>query len=131
VDRAISDLAPLSASSASAGFSLLELYRDVKTGHAAEAIEIFEQKRELFRAQLGHRQADAWVLLARAFDMVNRAAEAAQAYAKATLLSPISELQWRLPRDSCHATAIQPGHCPHGDTRLISVTLPSRVFAET
>ena len=47
---------------ASAGLALIELYRDVKTGHPAEAIAIFQDKLPILREQLGHRVADAYAL---------------------------------------------------------------------
>jgi hypothetical protein len=75
----------------------VEIYRDVKTGHPAEAVEMFDAKLAAMREQLGHRVADAHALVARAYDLMNRPEEARAAYARATLLSPPSELIRRYP----------------------------------
>jgi tetratricopeptide (TPR) repeat protein len=96
-DRAISDLRRSSSERESAGLALVEIYRDVKTGHPAEAVEIFEQKLEPMRQQLGHRVSDAWALVAKAYEMLNRDADARSAWDNATILSPTSELQRRYP----------------------------------
>lgn len=95
-DRAINELrrGPLSGS---AGLALVEIYRDVKTGHPAEAAELFEQKREILRDQLGHRVADAFALAARAYDLLGREAESRSAFQSATLLAPVAELLRRYP----------------------------------
>jgi tetratricopeptide (TPR) repeat protein len=81
----------------SAGLALVEMYRDVKTGHPVEAEATFNEKLPLLRQQLGHRLGDAYVLVARAYDLLNRPAEAAAAYDKATLLAPAAELHRRYP----------------------------------
>jgi tetratricopeptide (TPR) repeat protein len=91
-DRAIAELRRVEGSSESAGLALVEIYRDVKTGHPAEAIEMFQAKIANLRRQLGHRVADGWALVARAYDMVGRADLAAEAYTNATSLAPIAEL---------------------------------------
>jgi tetratricopeptide (TPR) repeat protein len=96
-DQAMSEVRRSPAAPNSAGYALVELYRDVKTGHPAEAVEIFQAKRDLFRQQLGHRVADAWALVARAYDLLGRSDEAATAYHNATLLAPVAELQRRYP----------------------------------
>lgn len=99
-DRAIAGLRRQRATAGhqeSGGLALVELYRDVKTGHAEEAIEIFESRRVAMRDQLGHRLADACALAARAYDMVGRAAEAGQAWLDATALAPVAELTRRYP----------------------------------
>jgi len=98
-DRAISDLRRTAgaAGAESAGLALLEIYRDVKTGHPAEAIETFEKKHTALREQLGHRVADAYALAARAYDLTGRETEARDAYEKATLLAPPAELSRRYP----------------------------------
>lgn len=90
-DRAISELRR-SVVAGTAGVALLEIYRDVKTGHPSEAIALFEQKRTQLRDQLGHRLADACALAARAYDLAGREADAAAAFRDATLLAPASEL---------------------------------------
>lgn len=97
-DRAIGQLRKLSAAGqGSGGLALVEIYRDVKTGHAAEAIEIFTKRLTVIRDQLGHRVADVYALVARAHDMLGRAPEAQSAWADATVLSPAAELVRRYP----------------------------------
>jgi len=96
-DRAIIELRRMPESEESGGLALLEIYRDVKTGHPAEAIEVFTKKLPLLRRQLGHRLADAWALMAKAYDMVGETARAAAAYTNATLLAPVSEVIGRYP----------------------------------
>jgi tetratricopeptide (TPR) repeat protein len=94
-DRAINELRRTCPDQSSAGLALVEIYRDVKTGHPAEAIELFNAKLSVLRAQLGHRTADAWGLAARAYDLLDRHDEAGAAYANATLLAPAAELHRR------------------------------------
>jgi tetratricopeptide (TPR) repeat protein len=96
-DRAISELRRTSHGRDSAGLALVELYRDVKTGHPAEAIDRFYAALPLFQQQLGHRTGDAWVLLAKAHDMLGQVDEARAAYEKGTLLSAVSEMDRRYP----------------------------------
>jgi hypothetical protein len=91
-NRAISELRRIDGAGESAGLALVEIYRDVKTGHPAEAIELFMSKLAVMRKQLGHRIADAWALVAKAYDMVGHDESARQAYVNATLLAPISEI---------------------------------------
>ncbi len=91
-NQAIRDLHRVENSEESAGLALIEIYRDVKTGHPGEAIEMFNSKQPLLHKQLGHRVADAWALVAKAYDMVNREDSARQAYTNATLLAPIAEI---------------------------------------
>ena len=81
----------------SAGLALIEIYRDVKTGHPAEAIDIFNTRLPALRSQLGHRVADAYALIARAHDLLGQDAEAAAAFERATLLSSPDELYRRYP----------------------------------
>ena len=95
-DRAMSDLRRRGPR-ASGPLALIEIYRDVKTGHPAEAIEIFEARRDVLRQHLGHRVADAHALVARAYDLLGRHAEAAAAYSRATVLAPAAELHRRYP----------------------------------
>lgn len=94
-DRAIAELRRTPQAGESGGLALVEIYRDVKTGHPQEAIELFEQKKELIRRQLGPRIADAYALIARAHDLQGNAELARAAYEKATLLAPEAELQRR------------------------------------
>ena len=95
-DRAISDLRR-SGPSDSAGFFFVDIYRDVKTGHPEDALRIFEDKLPALRQQLGHRLGDAYALAARAYDLLDRKAEAADAFARATLLEPLVEMCRRYP----------------------------------
>lgn len=81
----------------SAGLSLVELYRDIKTGHPEEAIALFEGKRKSLRDQLGHRVGDAWVLVAKAYDLQGQTSQAQDAYVRATALCPPVELHRRYP----------------------------------
>lgn len=96
-DRAIADLKRRSAGNVSGLQALIELYRDVKTGHAAEALELIDERLPLIRKQMGHRVADAHALHARALDMLDRKEEAAAAFERATLLAPAGELLRRYP----------------------------------
>jgi tetratricopeptide (TPR) repeat protein len=96
-DRAMVELRRLDRADDSAGLALLEIYRDVKTGHPREAIEEFEKKKALLRKQLGHRAADAYALAAKAFDLAGESDKARDVFAKATLLSPHVELKRRYP----------------------------------
>jgi len=97
-DRAISELRRMGPEDLdSAGLALVEIFRDVKTGHPAEAIELFERKLPALRDQLGHRVADAYALAARAYDLLNRPTDAQAAFEKATLLAPPAELYRRYP----------------------------------
>jgi tetratricopeptide (TPR) repeat protein len=98
--------------SVSAGLALVEIYRDVKTGHPAEAIELFDATLPAMREQLGHRVADAYALVARAYDLLGREAEAQRHYQKATLLSPPQELHRRYPETASLASKYQPAPAP-------------------
>jgi tetratricopeptide (TPR) repeat protein len=111
-DRAIAELRRESRGSQSPGLALVEIYRDVKTGHPAEAIEMFEKSLAMMRRHLGHRIADAWALAARAYDLLGRAAEATVAYQNATLLAPIAELQRRYPEIAALAPRFSPTQTP-------------------
>ena len=113
-DRAISELRRTSADRDSAGLALVQLYRDVKTGHPTEAIEHFAAALPLFQSQLGHRTGDAYALLAKAYDLLNRTGEARDAYEKATLLTAVSELNRRYPEVASLATNYQPAPPPAG-----------------
>jgi tetratricopeptide (TPR) repeat protein len=96
----------------SAGLALVEIYRDVITGHPNEAIAIFEERLPVLRDQLGHRVADAYALAARAYDLLGRTVEAQAAYAKATVLSPLTELHRRYPELEKLAGRYQPSPAP-------------------
>lgn len=96
-DRAINELRRTSGAAGSAALALVELYRDVKTGHPDDALRLFEEKLTLLRDQLGHRVADAYALAARAYDLQGRESECAQNWHNATLLAPAGELSRRYP----------------------------------
>ena len=96
-DRAIAELRRMTDRTDAAGVALVEMYRDVKTGHPAEAIEVFEQRLPILRDKLGHRLADAYALGARAYDLLDRQDEARQTWSRATLLAPAIELVRRYP----------------------------------
>lgn len=112
-DRAISELRRIGPKDMDlAGLALVEIYRDVKTGHPAEAIEMFERKFAALRDQLGHRVADAYGLVARAYDLLNRPADAQAAFEKATLLAPPGELYRRYPEVEKLKGRYQPAIAP-------------------
>jgi tetratricopeptide (TPR) repeat protein len=111
-DRAISELRRIDGSGDSAGLVLLELYRDVKTGHPAEAIDLFKEKLELLRKQLGQRLADAYALIAKAYDMVGQDALSQEAYTDATLLAPIAEVSRRYAEVATLAGKYTPATAP-------------------
>ena len=113
-DRALAELRRTvsSAGVESAGLALVEMYRDVKTGHPDEAVQIFEDKLPVLRDQLGHRVADAYALAARAYDLLGRTAEAQDAYTRATLLAPLIELHRRYPEVEKLAGRYQPAPAP-------------------
>ena len=102
-DRAISDLRRTIGRDdgadpiAVAGLRLVELHRDVKTGHLAEAVDLFDAHLPSLRAGLGHRVAEAHALVAIALHRLNRGDEAAARFADATALAPLSDLVRRYP----------------------------------
>jgi hypothetical protein len=96
----------------SAGLALVELYRDVKTGHPAEAVEAFEKNLPLLRRQLAHRCGDAWALVAKAYDMLGRESDARSAYVNATLLTDRLELERRFPETASLAGKFAPSEVP-------------------
>jgi tetratricopeptide (TPR) repeat protein len=111
-DRAISELRRTAGERESAGLALVQLYRDVKTGHPAEAIEHFNGALPVFQKQLGHRTGDAYGLVAKAYDLLGRTEEAASAYEKATLLTPVAELNRRYPEVATLAEKYRPAAAP-------------------
>lgn len=113
-DRALNDLRRTDRARESAGLALVEMYRDVKTGHPEEAVRVFEERTSALRQQLGHRFADAYVLLARAFDMLGREDDARRAYERATLLAPASELHRRYPETASLAEKYTAAAWPQG-----------------
>jgi len=111
-DRAIAEMRRATRGYESPGLALVEIYRDVKTGHPAEAIEMFESRLSGMRKQLGHRVADAWGLAARAYDLLARPAEALIAYQNATILAPLGELVRRYPEISSLSEKYSPAPAP-------------------
>jgi tetratricopeptide (TPR) repeat protein len=111
-DRAIAELRRLRQGTSSAGLALVEIYRDVKTGHPDEAIEIFDANLPAMREQLGHRVGDAWALAARAYDLLGRESEARRAFERATVLSPIVELLRRYPEIAPLVETFTPAPAP-------------------
>lgn len=96
-DRALSELSRSAGAKQSAGLALLALYRDVKTGHAAEALDGLDDKVKLVRDQMGHRVADVYALAARAYDFLSRPSEAQAMFSQASLMTPLGELVRRYP----------------------------------
>jgi hypothetical protein len=113
-DRAIAELRRLEGDQETAGLALVEIYRDVKTGHPDEAIDIFETRLPTLRDQLGHRLADAYALVSRAYDLRERATDARDAWHKATLLAPPIELLRRYPEVAPVAEKYPPSPAPAG-----------------
>jgi len=111
-DRAISELRRSGNDANAAGLALLEIYRDVKTGHPMEAIEIFDARLPVMRKQLGHRVADAWALIAKAYDLLEREPEARTAYENATLLAPVAELHRRYAEAASLGAKYAPSEAP-------------------
>ncbi len=111
-DRAMSELRRLTPDRDSAGLALLELYRDVKTGHPEEAIQVFDKALASLREQLGHRMGDAYALVAKAYDMFSRESEAQQMYNKATLLEDPVELERRYPEVASLRSKFQAAAAP-------------------
>jgi tetratricopeptide (TPR) repeat protein len=103
---------PLPQVTESAGLALVEMYRDVKTGHPTEAIEGFSQKLPLLRRQLGHRVADAWALAAKAYDLLGQHPQAQQAFENATILSPMGEMIRRYPELASLTDKYRPATAP-------------------
>jgi tetratricopeptide (TPR) repeat protein len=112
--RAINDLRRSDRARESGGLALVEMYRDVKTGHPEEAIRIFEERTAALRDQLGHRFGDAYVLLAKAYDLLSKPDDAQRAYERATLLSPQVELHRRYPETAALAERYQSSPWPQG-----------------
>jgi hypothetical protein len=96
-DGAIAELRNSSGVESSGGLALVRMYRDVKTGHPHEAIEIFREQLANMREQLGHRVGDAYGLVAKAYDVLGQEQEAGVAYGNATVLCAAEELVRRYP----------------------------------
>jgi len=110
-DQALSDLRR-SGPRDSGAFALVEMYRDVMTGHAEEALELFHKRLPVMREQLGHRLGDAFALAARAYDLRGQTAEAANAFSQATLLAPVVELCRRYPEATRLLGRYEPSPAP-------------------
>ena len=76
---------------------LVELYRDIKTGHAEDALTLFETDRDALRDALGHRYAEVLGLTAAAHHALGHYEKAAEAFAAATTLLPAVELVRKYP----------------------------------
>lgn len=81
----------------SAMLGLLEMYRDVKTGHPEEALAIFDQQRAAFPAQLGHRSSDAWALAAAASAHLQKSEQASVYASRAAILCSRQDIVRRFP----------------------------------
>jgi tetratricopeptide (TPR) repeat protein len=80
-----------------AGLRLVELYRDIKTGHIEEAVALFHAGLDVLRLGLGQRVGDAYALLAVALDRLGDIAAAQQAVLDATVMQPAEDLQASYP----------------------------------
>ena len=96
-DREIAELRRTDRERESGWLALVEMYRDVKTGHPDEVIKIFQERLGRMRQQLGHRLGEAYALVARAYDLLGQEQPARDAYSRATLLCPPAELHRRYP----------------------------------
>ncbi len=112
VDRSIAELRRSAQAPHSAGLALVEIYRDVKTGHAQEALAVYEEKLPLLRRHLAHRVADAHALAARGYDMLGKTDQATRAYADATTLASEAELQRRYPEVKALSPRFSPAPAP-------------------
>ena len=61
---------------------------------------------------MGHRLGDAYALVARAYDLLAREADAQQAFERASLLVPLVELNRRYPEVATIAAKYQPAYAP-------------------
>ncbi|HTL29137.1 MAG TPA: hypothetical protein VL282_07950 [Tepidisphaeraceae bacterium] len=111
-DRAINELRRQDPERQSGGLALIEIYRDVKTGHPTEAIEMFDALKPAIQQQLGHRVADAHVLVAKAYDLLGRGVEARAAFEHATLLASLDELVRRYPEVGSLVQKYKPATAP-------------------
>ena len=80
-----------------AGLRLVELYRDIKTGHVDEAVGLFHTGLDVLRLGLGQRVGEAYALLAVALDRLGDNASAQQAVLDATAMQPGADLGTRYP----------------------------------
>jgi tetratricopeptide (TPR) repeat protein len=94
------------------GLRLIELYRDVKTGHAEEAVHLFEQSLPTLTAGLGHRAGEAHALAAVAYDQLARPDDAQRCFANATALQGVADLLNRYPECRTLLTKYAPTPAP-------------------
>lgn len=85
----------LPASADSGGLALVEMYRDVKTGHPQEAVDVFRDALPALRRQLGVQAGQAYALAARAAELLGREDDARRWWHDATTLVPVEELTRR------------------------------------
>jgi tetratricopeptide (TPR) repeat protein len=76
---------------------LVELYRDVKTGHADEAIKLFESNLPLMTTGLGHRVGEAYALVAVAYDRLGNTDAARARFLDGTALQGVGDILNRYP----------------------------------
>jgi hypothetical protein len=96
-NQSISELRRMVGDHRSGGLALVEIYRDVRTGHPVEAIELFDANLDVMREQLGHRVADAYGMAACSCDQLDRRDDAQRYYTAATTLVDFAELNRRYP----------------------------------
>lgn len=82
----------LPASADSAGLALVEMYRDVKTGHPQEALDVFRDALPTLRRELGVQTGQAFALAARSAELLGREDDARRWWRDATTLVPAAEL---------------------------------------
>ncbi|HRK31792.1 MAG TPA: hypothetical protein PLD59_11990 [Tepidisphaeraceae bacterium] len=99
-DRALSEMKRMPGAAETGLFALASIFRDVKTGHHDEAIEQFEKHRDVIARQLGHRSADAHLLVALSYRARGMTDQAAVHFRNATLLAPSIELRRRYPESA-------------------------------
>ncbi len=110
-DRAIVELRR-DGTGPSPGLELIELYRDVKTGHPQDAVERFDRTIKDLKRALGCRAADAWGLVAAARLALGDSAGARTHWLAATSLVPPLELVRRYPELSTISQTFQPVPVP-------------------
>jgi hypothetical protein len=98
--EAISRLRRGGAPADSAMLTLLEMYRQVMTGHHEDALELFESRRTVLAQQLGHRSSDGWALAAAAADHLGKQEQAETMARNALLLGRAEEISRRFPECS-------------------------------
>ena len=79
---------------------------------ATEAIELFHNSIGSMRQQLGHRVADAYMLVAKAYDLLGEKTAAQDHFEKATLLAPVEELFRRYPETATLRETCKPAEAP-------------------